>query len=636
MGRMRRPRRLTISPLIARDLHLMGAREQHRRQMVTMLILAHLLLAIAVAVGYVVPQPTIATIGATVAVVLMYLVVALVSLVFRRLAVAIYLLIFGNAAIVTALIGVMAFAGQPFTVAQLALLYLVVVCEAGLLFTPEIVLILSGATSTLSAATLLYAISLAPPSSSGQTYLLVVFTLTLQALVGLLAWYAADFIAETIQEVRRASQQEYAQTRLDALLAQNQRQQQELDLSVAAIQSAIARTLAQEPNVRVEADQARLTDLARSINLMLQRVDEAHRVAQEQARMLAATRSVADAVGRLADGSAATPGAIPATPLTYTPIDNISIAAGQVHAQVQARQAHIARLTSDAAHLAEQSRENVRSALAATADAQGMVGKLLAVAEQVLTTIHRYLELSARGRHALVGVVPPDVLAAAPMPPVGALEASEAVDLTGLHADIFRPGETGEFAVVPGEAPDDDPDGAGIGKITRLLPALPAAEPKLSPEEAASEVWRLLSDLGMSASTDERSALSMTHELGLLNHSINQAASEMAWVLQSLEVLRRSAEQIEHVATTSEPLADPTTDAGATPIQAPRPPARTRPLAGELLGSVTGDTTEEQGGPSHEPGTVSASELLAPLEATPAADAESAATTETERGPDGS
>lgn len=607
-----RPRALALSSLIARDLHLMGAREQHRRQMLTMLLLAHTLLAVAVAIGYVFPRPTPLALGALSAVLLIYLAVGAANLVFRRLALAIYLLVLGNGAIVTVLVGGTALAGQPFNVAQLALLYLAVVAEAGLLFTPEIVLILAGVTSTLSAAALLFAISLAPPSSTSQTYLLVVFTLTLQALVGLLAWYAADFIAETIQEVRRASQAEYAQTRLDALLAQHQRQQQELDRGIIAIQTAIARALAQDPNARVDLDHGRLADLARSVNLMLQRVEEGHRLAQERARMLAATGSVADAVGRLADGGTTGAQSRQRTPMTYTPIDNISIAAAQAQAQQQARQVHIQRLTAEAATLADESRGELQGALKATDNVQATVGKLLSAAETLLTTIHRSLDLSARGRHALAGLVPPEVLAEAPIPPLTPHAATEGVDLSGLSADIFRPGETAEFPAVS-EVDPADPGDAGIGKMTRLLPALEPADVGKSPEEATAEVWRLLSQLGSTASGDERAAATMKYELGLVNSDMREAATKLARVLQALETLRSHAAQIEHVATTNEPLPDAPIEDRATMAPSARPPARSRPLAMDPGASLPVEMPDEAAGSAPEPGTMSAADLLSPL-----------------------
>lgn len=608
-GATARPRRLTLSSLIARDLQQMGAREQRRRQMLTMLLLAHMLLVVAIAIGYLLPSPTPIALVVTGGALLLYLAVGAVNLALRRLDLAIYFLVFGNAALVTFVVGALAVAGQPFTVAQIALLYLAVVCEAGLLFTPEIVLILSGVTATLSAIALLFAISVAPPPSSSQTYLLVVFTLTLQALVGLLAWYVADFIAETIQESRRASQHEYAQIRLDALQGQAQRQQHELDLIVVAIQTAIARTLAQEPNARVEGESGRWGDLVRSINLLLQRLDEANRAAQEQARMLAATRTVVDAVGRLTEPGAGSGTTGPRTPLTYTPIDNISIAVSQVQQHYQARQGHIQRLTADATHIAGHSRDELKVALDATSEAQAAVGRLLRSVEEVMLTVRRNYDLSARGRHALLGHVAPDVIAAEPAPPRTTLDVAEAVELSGLNADIFRPGETGEFELVP----DQDPDAAGIGKITRMMPALDSTASALSPQEAMNEVWRLLTELDSFTSNDERAANSMTHQLGLLNGEMRRAATKLAWVLQALETLRRNAEQIEHVSSTPDPLADPTTHPALTQEAGARPPIRTRPLADEQPGALPEESPEVPG-EGAAPGTLSAADLLGPLD----------------------
>lgn len=602
-------RRLPLSSLIARDLQQMGAREQRRRQMLTMLLLAHVLLAVAVAVGYLLPRPAPVALGVIGGAVLLYVAVGVVNLALRRLGLAIYLLVFGNAALVTVIVGLLAFAAQPFSVAQVALLYVAVVCEAGLLFTPEIVLVLAGATATLTAMALLLAISLAPPPSSSQTYLLVVFPLTLQALVGLLAWYAADFIAETIQETRRASQNEYAHTRLTALQAQIQRQQQELDAQIAALQQAIGRTLAQELNVRVEASGGRLGDLPNSVNLLLQRLDEGTRATQEQARMLAATRSVAEQVGRLTELGAGGTSGVTRTPLTYTPIDNISIAVSQVQAQYASRQGHIQRLTADAAHIAGQGRDELRAALDATNDAQRAVGKLLRSVEALMLMVRRNHDLSARGRQALVGHVAPDVLAAEPAPRPNALDVAEAVELSGLNADIFRPGETGEFEL----APDRDPDAPSIGKITRAMPALDAAASALSPDEAINEVWRLLSELDSSSANDERTALSMTHELGLLNGEMRQAATKLAWVLTALETLRRNAEQIEHVSTTPDPLVELSAQAAPTAEAGARPPKRTRPLSDEhpLLPGDEANVSSPEGA---APGTLNAADLLTPMD----------------------
>lgn len=120
-------RRLTLSPLIRSTLDAAADRRKQRRRLVSTLILAQLLIALAVSIGYVGSRASLPTLVALVAAVIIYLAAFIVNSVLHHPTTATYILVIGGAAAVTGHVITTAVTGQPVDTAQAALFYLAMV-----------------------------------------------------------------------------------------------------------------------------------------------------------------------------------------------------------------------------------------------------------------------------------------------------------------------------------------------------------------------------------------------------------------------------------------------------------------------------------------------------------------------------
>ncbi len=203
-------------PLLQAIQHKLGAdeeRESQRRKLVTILIIAQLLLTLAVALGYVVPEVQLTLLPLLIVALVIYAFAFLMNRLLNNGTLATYILVFGGALVVTAQVAVSALASDPNETSHAALFFVVIVLEAGLLFAPEVTLITATAATTFTAAMLLLSISNAP--STSQAYLLMVYTLSVQALTGLIAWLLAHFVYDTSVALQRAHEMEFSQARLE-------------------------------------------------------------------------------------------------------------------------------------------------------------------------------------------------------------------------------------------------------------------------------------------------------------------------------------------------------------------------------------------------------------------------------------
>ncbi|HEX6121920.1 MAG TPA: hypothetical protein VFY89_02115 [Ktedonobacterales bacterium] len=617
-------KRMTLAPLVRSALDSAAERRQQRRRLVSTLILAQLLLTLAVSVGYFGSQAPLPILLALAAALGIYLIAFIVNHLLHHATMATYILVLGGGAAVTAQVMVTALSGKPLDTAQAALFYLAIVLEAGVLLSAEVTLIIAVATTMLSAAALLLALSLDPTLSHREAYLVMVYTLSLQALAGIIAWLLAYFVSESVDDAQRAQELQFAQARLEALRGQTESQRQQLLNSIAHIQATIARVFAGDHTLRVDIAEGELSDLANSLNVLLRRVEAAAQVEQERARMDAAVVPLVGQLGHMADP--ATPA--PSMPLlTNTPMDSISIAVTHSHANIAHRLARVQTLASEVAGAVTHSYEGLSGATNQIQEAQRLAGLLISMVEGILASTQKQLDLVARTRRHLGGLLPPELAQAAQGDPRRAgANAGEAGNLQGLGLDLglVTPGLTSEFEVLgasatPGGTADArdgttiplqvaetsplDPAALGDHGVTVPLqvietspldPADLAGSPPKSPSKAArtraadrssgeriawrggdlpgevTEAWRLLALVADEIGHEERDVGGMARELGVLSRAVRQADLGLAWVVQALDAVRRDAEQLQQVAGSPLPPPEP---------GEPRPPNPSRPLA---------------------------------------------------------
>lgn len=632
-------RQLALSSMIGRALVGVSERERLRRRLVNTLVLAQMLVTVAIAVGYLSHPTAVAVLPALGVMLLIYVAACIANSALRDSPLATYILVFGGALGVAALTLAQALAGDAPGVAQAALFFLTVVLEAGLLFAPEAVLITAGTTTTVTAAALLVAISIAPALRGDQAYLLIVYSLTLQALVGLIAWLVAQFIYESAVEAQRAHELQFAQARLDALLIQHQQQEQQQEQAIGAIQQAITRVITNDLAARAEVPDGDLSDLAKSINLVLQRLEVMAQAVDERTRMEAAAVGMMDAFGRMADPATPAPSTLPA--LTHTSIDGISIAMSHVQASYSHRLAMVQKLASEVSGAAAHSRDGLATTTDEVLKAQAAAGKLIALAETVLSGTQKQLDLIVRARRTVGALLPADGTQRTPVDlqrQSSARDGGAGADLYGLGNDLgFTPGLTDEYQTVPPASPGE----TGIAPLTRHLPSLDPEAPVDSgaltepvptpigtddlvgrPLEgpalgALVEAWRLLAQVSEEVGQEERTMTSLTYEIGVLSHDVRQVDVSIAFVRQTLDALRANADQLRQAAGITMPLPEPPEGRSGVHAQdrpsTPHVARLSRPFAAEPVPELAGEHAEDLAAPMDEepaPGSLRASNLI--------------------------
>ena len=651
---------MALSGLIRHLLVSVAEREQQRRRLISLLILAQFLFALAVTPGYLTTHLTPAA-SVALALVVLSMLVALaayaINTLLHNVAAASYVLVFGGGLAFAAHIFGSALTGNPADAARASLFLLVTILEAGLLFAPEVALITAAAAGTLSAAGILLALALHQQTPTHEAYLLVVETLSLQAITSLIAWLLAQFIFESTVEAQRSQELQFAQARLDALISQSEAQQGRLDQGMSAIQSTISRAIGGEYTARVEVRENDLTPIANSLNLLLDRIESAIEAEQVRARMEAAALPLIEAMGRMSDASNATPTPSSLPIMTNTPLDSISVALSHMQASISRRMGRVQKLASEVTGAVVHSRDGLNSANDEVRRAQQLAGQLIPVATDLATSAVRQIDMLVRARRMLALLLPEEITQ---MPVQDELHR-DAVGLTpdqaaaliglGIDLDLSTSGHTQEFAALAPISPAE----AGIAPMTVPLPAInlqsaSSEQVPSQPQEPATEqpstaagsttpstpsgdfpaelveAWRLVARLSDGASLEERATRTLARELGVLSRSVRQADQGIAWVLQALDAIRRDAEQLQQAAGTHAPPPEAGDQSGVlragnapssrplAPGVPPRTPALSRPLSDVgTLDEATLAALANEPRPSEEgaaPGSLRASDLI--------------------------
>ena len=629
-------RRLALSGMIRRRLTSANERERQRSRVVNVLILAQVLLSVAIAIGNVGTPNAIVILSITGGAALIYIVALVTNQVFHHTSAAAYMLVIGGALATAASPVLPAIMGQPAQASQASLLFTAVILEAGLLFSPEVTLIIATAVSVFTAFALLFSIAVSPQTDRHATYLLIVTTLGLDALSALIAWLISTFIFDTTFEAQRVEELQFAQARLDALQASMYDHERSLDQAIRAIQQAVTRVLSGEYNVRAELPGGPLKSLEDSLNLLLDQARAAGDAEQVRARVEAAALPLIDAVTRMTDAGSLTPLSVPI--MTNTALDGLSVVLSQMQAQIAQRMARIQRIAGDLVGAIDHSQDSLNDITEELQEAGRITGALVASAEAMKLTIRKELEVMLQLRR-IVGAVVPDA-AQSEMTRLGPTEAAAWLGL-GPDLGLTNSGLTGEFETLGSGEPIEVSD---IGSLTVPLQAL---DPSASSSEIhasgqaddaekgnqsldpalAKEIWRLLEDLTVEIKSLDTLATQIARDLGIQTRHQRQADANIAWFHHANDAIRSGTEQLQQVVGASTPPPGPGEPAPASPSRplennVMRPPQRTRPLAREHEGlgraeldAIDKLTAEENDLPA--PGTLRASDLVSLDEGNP-------------------
>ncbi len=608
-------RKLALSGLVQRALITFKEREEQRRGLLNILILAQALLVLASAPGYVGLPPSVP--GAVVVglALLAYLSAWVLNQVFHDVARAAYMLLAGGGTAVLALVFVLALTGDFVAAGQASLLLLPVILEAGLLFAPEMILIAAPTLVLLSAVALLLALALGPAQPRREIYLLVVDVLGLQVVGALVAWMLAQFVYDTATEAQRTQEMQFAQARLAAQSGQALDRQRRLEEGLRGIQLAIGHALDGDLTARATTADSGLGAVGESLNALLARMEALVHAYSARQRVEASANSLIDGAGRLTEATPGAPaGALPAGGAFGTE------AAGQMRVNLGRRLGRVEALAAEVTGALAHSQEGLNSTALTATETLRTVGAALSAGDGMLVTAQREMDLIARIRRALASALPADAAGgtSGDLPPrdANALDPSSAAALLGLGPDlgVGAPGMTGEFDIVGTLDGTDEADGTdtpneviGANGASGSLPESMAAPPttvepagegdvttrasgarrRRKAGDAATaariaEMWLLLNQLADESGRQERAAGTLTHELGLVNRHARGVDIGIAWARQALEAVRRNAEKLHQVAGASLALPLPADSEPITPTVLPdlipRRPAATLPL----------------------------------------------------------
>jgi hypothetical protein len=665
-------RKLALSSLIHRTMATAAEREQQRSKLVSVLILAQFLITAMTTAGYLGALTMIPSMLLGGAALIVYCCAYATNRFFHRSWLASYILIIGGALCIAGQTLILALNSQPLQAGQVSLLFVAVILEAGLLFSPEVTLLIGFSTTILAAFAILLGLSNNPTVQRSDAYFSVAFTLGLQALATLIAWLLAQFIFETSQEAHRAQDLQFAQARLDALSIQTSEHQRLLDESVGELLQTISRVMSGDYLVRAEIPESELSPVADSLNLLFQRYEAASAAEQVRSRMDAAALPMIDTITRMSDSSTPTPTSLPI--MTNTPLDSVSVVLRQMQANLNNRMGRVQRLAGEVVSTLNHSQEPLAGTLDAVHEAQRIAGVLIASAETVLNTTRRQLAQIFTVRRMLSVLLPDEITRVAENNPPRATTG----ELSGLAQDLgmSSSGYTGQFDVVPSSSSgllgdEEADDHTGIAPLTLPLATISSFSSEEGGNESGDsvapaaigggiagasageqsrsvgytsesgrksstavgeipvelvETWNLVSQIDKEVAEIERVLGKLEGQIGVQSKQLRTADANIAWFRSALEAVRSNAEQLQQIAGT--PIQMPGADSSIPPASPSRPLPQgpyardsqpSRPLSDDPRPVDPGEPVSSSGptaGPIlpeesiHAPGSLRASDLL--------------------------
>jgi hypothetical protein len=665
-------RKLALSSLIHRTMATVAEREQQRSKLVSVLILAQFLVTAMTTAGYLGSATMIPSMLLGGAALIVYCCAYTTNRFFHRSWLASYILIIGGALCIAGQTLILALNSQPLQAGQVSLLFVAIILEAGLLFSPEVTLLTGFSTTVFAAFAILLGLSNNHTVQRSDAYFSVAFTLGLQALATLIAWLLAQFIFETSLEAHRAQDLQFAQARLDALSNQTSDHQRLLDESVGELLQTISRVMSGDYMVRAEIPESELAPLADSLNLLFQRYEDASAAERVRSRMDAAALPMIDTISRMSDSSTPTPTSLPI--MTNTPLDSVSVVLRQMQTNLNNRMGRVQRLAGEVVSTLNHSQEPLTGTLDAVHEAQRIAGALIASAETMLNTTRRQLAQIFTVRRMLSVLLPDEITRVSENNPPRATTG----ELTGLAQDLGMgsSGYTGQFEAVPSSSsglPGDDEGGdqTGIAPLTLPLATIssfssdeggnesgvigaPAATGVESGGVSAAgqsqvvgytsessrkgpaavgdipvelvETWNLISQIDKEVAEIERVLGKLESQIGVQSKQLRTADANIAWFRSALDAVRSNAEQLQQIAGT--PIQMPGADSSIPPASPSRPLPQgpyardsqpSRPLSDDPRPVDPGEPVSSSGptaGPispeesMHAPGSLRASDLL--------------------------
>jgi hypothetical protein len=549
-GETGEPQRRTITSIIQRELDDFGQRQPRRSRVVGRLIFLQtaLLLMSAPLVAWPTFQPValgIAVFG-----------LALFGFAWlRNLAGDAYLaqrvLIAGSAFVTAAgMVGqILWHPAQVLPVGLASFPFLLTIFTAGLLFEPEVVLLVSVGTTAFSAVVFFLDLFLikTPDITDPQIYLLAVTSLGLQALCGMMAWQVAHFIKDYSAELNQARREEFIATQYDALRRSVDEQAHRLREQVGMISTKLIALSTRDYTARIGIMEGELKPIADAFNLLAQQLGAIAEMEHASVNVVDDLTRLMDVAGQMAEGGAAGVPPLANMPMTPNAMGNllrsVNVTLQRAQQSIQGRFERMRDLTVDSGNRLTQAAEQTYTAEAAIASTLATIGLLRAKADHVFGTAENLNRIIDKCLTELSTLLPPEVSAHSHIEtpkPASAPEWQQVLPGVTIQLDAIND----ETQLGPEDLPPAAPAPAGTAGAPAHAPAGvdPTAQAKLR------EVWSLITQMTEAVAQQIRDAQVLEEQLGVSSRSMRQVDNEINALRQMILQIRQVAEQVYLIA----------------------------------------------------------------------------------------
>jgi methyl-accepting chemotaxis protein len=569
---------------IRRTLAATRERRQQRRRIIGMLVLAHILVLLAVAPGYLSPQIMIAPLAFLGAAIVMDLLALAASRLFNNDTSAAYILVIGGGLVAVAFTVFTALTPSTDRVLQTgfaSFLLVIPVLEAGLLLSPELTLVIAAIGAAVTAASVMLALALSGaslnPSAVAAIYQTTVTPLVVLGMGGLIAWLLAVFIEESARDAQRSQEQKIALAQLDATTIRIAQQQERINQSVRELQSAIGRVLTGGYSTRVQIIDGELADLMRSFNLLLNQFEAMLNSDQMRGDNSDFIRQILEIISRMPDGVGFPP--ILGQPPVNSPLNSVIVALGHVQAQYSQRLARLSQMAQGVVGAASHGAEGLSNITGEMTNVKQIAGALVNATNNMLPEVRSAHQAAAQARAVIGASLPEDLRQTLDGPEPDRDMSVDGLDvggqeLEGLGYDII--GATGEYSAL--EPPNGDE--AHIAPLTVKVDALDesgkeaesegkskgrrkrGAEAQTAPETPAPnsgsapqqlvDLYQLLGQLTKNLAQEYRSLRVASRELGRLSRGLRNIEGGVVFGVGSLDATREAAEDLQMTSGTGQ------------------------------------------------------------------------------------
>lgn len=301
-------------------------------------------------------------------------------------------------------------------VGMASLPFLLSIIIAGLLFLPEVVLLISVGTAAFSTGIFFIALFVnVVRSPDDQIYWMAAIALGLQALTGIVAWQIAQFVLDYSMELATARREEYIATRYDALVRTQDDHAARLKQQAALIAANLVALTGRNYGVRVGAAEEELRPIADAFNVLAQQMGGFTESDQSQASLTDDLMLLAEVAGKMAEGGVSDMPIVSPLPMTANASGNllrgVILTVQRAQTALGHRFVHLRDLAVDIGQRLTQSADQILAAENGISGNLATIGLLRSKTEHLVSAAQEMERLIQQAQDCLADLLPHDVTA---------------------------------------------------------------------------------------------------------------------------------------------------------------------------------------------------------------------------------